>query len=156
MWPKSMGRLEIQIIWCLCLQHLSHNHLCCCPGTSPKPLLPPWPLCVWNTLLIWLPLHCHHLLLLLPPSFSFMLCIAQASLSDWLLISVRASLFCSSIGKKMWWKSLAVEIISHGNHKVWPVKVCVGEEIAVFLCPVKSHLEKRVNWQSAGSELQTL
>lgn len=101
------GNLDNLIIWCVCvcLQHLSRNHFCCL-GTSPTPLLPSWPPCVWNTsphLASPATTSCFCF-----PPFCFTLCIAQTSLSARLGISVHAPLFCSSVGKK-----------HSGNHWQW-------------------------------------
>lgn len=114
MWPKPMGRLEILIIWCLfCSTSLKPPLLL--PGdltNTPAALLTP---CEFETLLlIWLPLRCHHLLLLLP----FLVLFHSVHCTNLLICSVSDISSCSLVllihREKTWWKPLAVEITKLG------------------------------------------
>lgn len=145
MWPKSMGGLEIWIIWCVCVCSTSLTTISAAWGPHQRLCCPPDPRVSETLLLIWLPL---------PPPLAFasprsVSCCALHKLPYLLGWEYQFMLLVLLVCReKTRWKSLAVE--------VWPVKVCAGEETAISLCPVKSHPEIKVNRPSAGSELHTL
>lgn len=151
MWPKPMGRLETDNLVSV-LQHLSQTTSAVAWGPHQHPCCPLDPLWVWNT-------SPHLASPPLPPPLAFAsppcsvsLCALHKPpylLSQWYQFMLPCS--AHPQGKNV------VEIISCGNHKVGPVRVCAGQEIAIFLCPVKSHLDKKgeetISWLWAPDSL---